>query len=156
MVMRSPACFIFRIVLMVTFFKVHLLVLVPRRCLSAWSPTRKRLSAGQPASRQNPTRGTITSPGAGDHSSEAGAERLVVMRAVRDAREHPDQVFEIGLALDEVDVAGVDDQERSLLIAMEEIAVSAGKLGAVIRVELPLELAAALPDAREQHFDARL
>jgi len=49
-------------------------------------------------------------------------------------------VVQVLLALGEVDVAGVDDQQRRLVPAVEEVVVGARQLGEVLGIEAPLEL----------------
>src|SRR2546427_6487968 len=54
------------------------------------------------------------------------ARQRLVVPGPRLGRTHRAQkLVEVGLALDEVDVAGVDDDQRRVLVAMEEIAVGA-------------------------------
>src|SRR6266849_7068748 len=159
MVMRSPARFILRSVWMVTFFKVHLRIVgprLPRRRAPVADP--EGFSAGQPASGQTspPWKIAFLRPRATHPDLHAGAEGLVVLRAGLAARDGPDQLVQVLLALREIDVAGVDDHERRLVPAVEEVVVGARQLGQVVRVEAALELAAPLLDAREQDVQACL
>src|SRR5207248_11191083 len=48
------------------------------------------------------------------------------------------------------------DQERRLVPAMKEVVVGTRQLGQIVDVELALEFASALLDAREQYLEARL
>src|SRR6185295_571973 len=78
------------------------------------------------------------------------------MRPGLDRPDRPDQLLEVLLALHEVDVAGVDHQERRLVVPMEEVVVRPRQLRQVLRVELPCELPAALADAGQQDVLAGL
>src|SRR5438094_5307484 len=118
--MRSPACFILRSVWMVTFFKVHLRIVgPPLRDAAPWSPTR-RFSAGQPASGYTSPfrkiapfvrRATHISPHDGGRL-DARPHRLVVLRSSLAAADGAHQVVHVVFALDEIDVARIDDEQR--------------------------------------------
>src|SRR5437588_8610185 len=162
MVMRSPACFILRSVWMVTFFKVHLRILGTAPSASPRAGRRPRKVQRRTA-RLGPHRSTreniiVTAPRhpPGRTLSHARAEGLVVLGARLATRDGADQVVQVLLALREVDVAGVDDQERRLVPAVEEVVVGARELGEVLDIEAALELAAALLDAREQDVEPGL
>src|SRR6266849_2031784 len=159
MEMRSPACFILRSVWMVTFFKVHLRIVGTAPSASPRAGRRPQgFSAGQLASgHTSPYRKIAFLRFCATHTClHARAEGLVVLRARLAAGDGADQVVQVLLALGEVDVAGVDHQERRLVPAVEEVVVGARQLGQVVGVEAALELAPALLDAREQHVQARL
>src|SRR5438552_172594 len=159
MVMRSRACFILRRVWMVTFFKVHLRIV---RTVPSASPRAGRrplgFSAGQLASGYTspPLKISRSSPSATYTRSPLGAEGLVVLRPRLAAGDGTDQVVQVLLALREVDVARVDDEQRSFVPAVEEIVVGARQLGQVVGVEPALELPSALLDAPEQDVEAGL
>src|SRR3989440_6720942 len=162
MVMRSPACFILRSVWMVTFFKVHLRDVGTAPSASPRAGRRPRRVQRRTA-RLGPHRSTpediiVTAPrhSPGPTLSHARAEGLVVLRAGLAAGDGAEQVVEVLLALGEIDVAGVDDEERRLVPAVEEVVVGARQLGQVLGVEAALELPAALLDAREQDLQPRL
>src|ERR1700674_349181 len=170
MLMRSPACFILRRVWMVTFFKVHLLV-VRRRTRPAFidfwvarlkngrAPRRSRTPASGVCAENVSLWAELATPfsGAGGTThSRAGPQGLVVPGALPGLVDGLDQVREVRLGLDVVDVARVDDEQRGFVVAVEEVVVGARQLAQVARVELALELAAPLLDAGEQHLEPRL
>src|SRR3954462_462674 len=155
MVIRSPACFIFCSELMVTFFKVHLRRMWgrPFRDAVLRSPTSERFSAGRPASGHSSLTRRIARRGA---PSSASSEGLVIRRARPAPLDGPDEVVEGALVLGVIHVARVDYQQRRVVPAVEELAVGPRKLCEILGVELPFEVAAALLDAGEEHFQAGL
>src|SRR6267378_1680337 len=117
MVMRSPACFILRSVWMVTFFKVHLRIVGTAPSASPRAGRRprrvQRRTARLGLHRSTPEDIIVTAPrhSHGPTPSHAGAEWLVVLGARLAAGDGADQVVQVLLALREVDVAGVDDEQ---------------------------------------------
>src|SRR5262245_5664682 len=157
--MRSPACFILRSVWMVTFFKVHLRIV---GTVPSASPRAGRrpggFSAGQLASGYTSPSVKISRVrrGATYTRSPLRAQGLVVLRPGLAASDGAHQVVQVLLALREIDVARVDDEQRGVVPAMEEVVVGARQLGQVLGVEAPLEFPPALLDAREQDLQAGL
>src|SRR5262245_56243624 len=153
MVMRSPACFILRRVLMVTFFKVHLRL--SGRLPAGGAPGEVARSGLRASAPRRSRAGTAAHDSAVDNLAPcapalARRERLVEPRARAQGGDGAQELVEVGLALDEVDLAGVDHEQRRVVVAVEEVAVGGGQLGQIARVEAPLEVAPALLDAREQ------
>src|SRR5262249_26950180 len=79
----------------------------------------------------------------------AAADGNVVMRSLSHLSNHRDEVFEIFLVFDEVDIRGVDHQERRLVVVEEVLVVRLDHLFEVRRGDFPLEFSAPPPDARE-------
>src|SRR5215472_644430 len=77
------------------------------------------------------------------------ADGDVVMRSLSHLSDHRDEVFEIFLGFDEVDVRGVDHQQRRLVVVEEVLVVRLDHLFEVRRGDFPLEFSAPPPDARE-------
>src|SRR5438105_5482091 len=140
--MRSPTCFILRSVWMVTFFKVHLRIVGPVPSAVPRPGRRPEGSAPDSPPQATPVRtGTYhrldaapLHPRTQRGRSDARPQRLVVLRPRFAPGDGAHQVVHVLFALDEVDVAGVDDEERRLLPAAEEIVVGARELGEVVDV----------------------
>ena len=83
----------------------------------------------------------------------ADSQRQVVVHALPHLPDHRDQVVQVGGVVHEVDVAGVDDQQRRLRVVEEEVVVAPGEGLQVVGVEVALVLAPAALDPLEQDLE---
>src|SRR4030095_10392814 len=154
MVILWPACFSRFSVWMVTLSTGS-----PPFDYGLWRSASAPLPGGSPAGEGSAT------PGALNLSSPEGSRATgksffgqgqVVVYPLAHLPDHRDEVVQVGGVVHEVDVAGVDHQQRRLRVVEEEVVVGPGKGLEVVGVEVALVVPAAALDALEEHLQPAL